>query len=116
MSHRMLQVNENLQRELSPLLSEVIDWAGGLVTVTQVMVSPDLRKATVWVSALNVPNPQQCIDLLNERSSEFYEPLSERLRMKYVPRLTFELDDKVEEFNRVDSLFEQISGEDEDEA
>lgn len=114
MSHRMLQVNENIQRELSPLLSEMIDWEGGLITVTQVIATPDLRQATVWISALNVAEPQKCIDLLNERSSDFYEPLSDRLRMKFIPRLEFKLDEKVDEISRVDSLFEEIAGDDDE--
>lgn len=111
MSHRMLQVNENLQRELSPLIAEMVDWEGVLVTVTRVLVTPDLRNATAWLSVLNTNEPQKAVDLLNQRSSEFYEPLSDRLRMKRVPRIEFKIDDQLEELDRLDSIIDSLDTE-----
>lgn len=113
MSHRMLQVNENIQRELSLIMAEMIDWEGALVTITQVSINPDLRSGTVWLSVLNADKPEKYIALLNERSSEFYQPLSDRLRMKHIPQLEFKLDDKMEELTAIDSLFDAIEKGDE---
>ena len=52
MSRRTEQVNELLRQELSGLLSrEVRDpRVSGIVSITSVDVSPDLRRAHVWVS------------------------------------------------------------------
>ncbi len=111
MSHRMLQVNENLKRELSQLLIEKIDWTNAFVTIDQVLVSANLRLATVWIGVLNTPKPEKVIDLLNKRSFELYEPLSKRLKMKYAPRVEFKLNDRPEEINRIDSLLDEIKHE-----
>ena len=108
MSHRLLQVNDNLLRELSPLVLQELTVDKGLVTLTRALVTPDLRQATVWVSVLDRPKPEEIINLLNSRSSEFYPLLSKRLKMKYVPQLTFKLDDQVEELNRIDELLDTI--------
>jgi ribosome-binding factor A len=108
MSHRLLQVNENLQRELSLILAEGLTDDKSLVTITHVLVTPDLREATIWTSVLNAKHPEKVIEGLNSRSSEFYESLSKRIRMKFVPRLEFKLDEHIDEVNRIDSLLDEI--------
>lgn len=112
MSHRMLQVNENLQRELSQIIAELIDWEGALVTITHVDTQPDLRQATVWISALNTATPEKCVELLNKRSWDLYKSLSPRLVMKRTPQLTFALDVHIEDTTRMQELFEAIREED----
>ena len=55
MTRRTVRVNELLREEISELLQrEVKDprLGEGLITVTEVQVSPDLRHATVFVSHL----------------------------------------------------------------
>lgn len=111
MSHRMLQVNENLQRELSRLLAEENIAEDALITITQVMVSPDRRQATVWLSIMNHKIPETVIDLLNKRSVEFYRPLSTRLKMKHVPKITFTLDQQADKLSRIDTLLDTIHKE-----
>lgn len=106
-SHRMLQVDQNMQRELSPLLLELFDWGNALVTVTSVITTPDLRQATVWVSVINTENVQSIVDLLNKRAFDMYEPLSQRLKMKHTPKLVFKLDDQGDELLRLDALIDQ---------
>ncbi len=81
----------------------------GLVTITHVLVSPDLRQATVWISVLNHPKPEAVIDQLNKQSTHLYSKVSPRLMMKFVPQLTFKLDDKVDEVSQVDALLDTIS-------
>lgn len=111
MSHRLHKVNENIQRELSPMIAESDFAEAGFLTLTHVLTTPDLRFATVWMSVLNHPNPQSLIDRLNERSHEFYEPLSDRLKMKYAPQLTFKLDDQSDELNKIDAIIDDIHNE-----
>lgn len=111
MSHRLHKVNENLQRELSMILAEQADAEQGFVTITHVLTTPDLRFADVWLSVLNNPKPWKVIDSLNARSSDFYKLLSDRIMMKFVPRLTFKLDEHSEDSIKIDSLLDEISSD-----
>lgn len=106
-SYRILQVNENVRRELSPLLVEMIDWQGTLGTVTQVITTADLRYATVYISLLNTDDPESWIKLLNDRAHSLYAPLSERLKMKRVPKLTFKFDDQLASDEKVQKLLDE---------
>lgn len=110
MSHRLLQINDNVQRELSSILTEDEDWAASLATITRVMVTPDLRQATVWITTIDQQKAPKLVKLLNLRSSDYYPRLADRLKMKYVPRLDFQADEYREEFDRIESLIDEVSG------
>lgn len=108
MSHRLHQVNENIQRELSTLLVEEAVIETGLLTITQVLTTADLKTATIWVSIIHNPKPEVAIAALNERAPEFFAKLSPRIKMKYVPQLTFKLDEHSEDSTKIDSLIDEI--------
>ncbi len=108
MSHRLLQVNETIQRELSLILAERTGEDGAIVTLTQILTSPDLRTAVAWVSILNSSDPNQTVAQLNKRASEFYEPLSKRLKMKYVPVIEYRLDENADELGKIDAILDRI--------
>lgn len=108
MSHRLHMVNENVHRELSLVLAEQGPSEEGLVTITHVLTTPDLREATVWVSVLNSTQPEKIVDQLNANSNHYYEILSPRMKMKYVPKLLFKLDEQGDELSRIDALLDQI--------
>lgn len=103
----MLQINANLQRELSLILAEIYAEPAGFLTLTRVLVSPDLRTATAWISILDNSKAESTIELLNKRSYELYKPLSQRLNMKHIPKLAFKLDDQIDELNRIDLLLDE---------
>lgn len=109
MSHRLVQVNANLQRELSNLLLEQDVAENSLVTVTEVFTAPDLRQATVWISVLDREKAAEIIESLNKRSSEFYGPLRTRLKMKHIPKLTFKFDEQGDQLERLNSLLDNLS-------
>src|SRR5438477_363946 len=55
MKHRLLRVNELLKRELSGIIAREITFAEGLVSISGVDVSSDLKSAHVFVSVLGAP-------------------------------------------------------------
>ena len=54
-NHRLDRVNEELKREISNIISHELKNSNvtGLVSVTKVKVTPDLRYARVFVSIIN---------------------------------------------------------------
>ena len=55
-TNRIAKVNSLIQHELGPVLHEFLDWQNGLVTITKVDTSRDMKYAKVWISILD-PNP-----------------------------------------------------------
>jgi ribosome-binding factor A len=55
-TNRIAKVNSLIQHELGPVLNEFLDWQKGLVTITKVETSKDMKYAKIWISIFN-PDP-----------------------------------------------------------
>lgn len=103
MSVRTDRVNSTLRRALQDAIARGINdpRVRGLITVTSVEVSPDLRTAIVRVSVL--PESAQDLTLhgLSSASGMLRRQIGESVRMRRVPDLTFQLDDSLKRQARV---------------
>jgi ribosome-binding factor A len=115
MSLRTTRVNELLRAELSDLiLREVKDprVGEGLVTITEIRVSPDLRHATVFVSHLGTDEERQhALEGLQRAAPFLHRELLHRLRMRNVPDLQFRFDPSIERGARLSDLIRKVSAE-----
>lgn len=102
---RIIRVNELLKREIGDLLFRVMqadEFDLASVTITRVVTSKDLREARVYVSILGHEDQRsQILARLSRRRGEFQRRINQDIRLKYTPRLTFELDTSVEEGDHV---------------
>ena len=113
---RIGRIEEQLRIELSEIIEqEVSDPRIGLVTVTGVKVSPDLRHARVFVSVLgDAEQRQKTLKGLTSAASYARRSLSQRLQhLRRTPELTFVYDDSLEKSLRIEELFDQIKPENE---
>ena len=79
----------------------------GLVTITGVRMSRDLRHARVFVSAMGDKNQKSgSVDALNHAAGWIRHELGQRLRLKYLPDLVFQIDSSQEYGERIDKLTE----------
>ena len=114
MSRRTERVNELIREELSALIQrEVKDprLGHGLITVTEVTVSPDLRTAIVHVSHMGGDAAERdgVIAALKSASHFLHAELRRRLSMRYVPELAFRFDPSIERGARLAALINQVS-------
>ncbi|MFQ5812700.1 MAG: 30S ribosome-binding factor RbfA [Anaerolineae bacterium] len=106
-TRRQKQISNLIQKELGDLLEKkVSDPRLDFVTITAVEVSPDLRQAHIFVSALE--NQQEAMKGLDHAVSFLRRELASRLFLRYVPELTFHLDDSLERGERIHQLLEEI--------
>jgi len=115
MSLRTTRVNELLRAELSELiLRQVKDprVGEGLITITEIRVSPDLRHATVFVSHLGTDEERQhALEGLQHAAPFLHRELVHRLRMRNVPDLVFRFDPSIERGARLSDLIRKVSAE-----
>ena len=97
MSHRTKQIESTLQRAVSQvLLRRLADpRIGGLVSVTRVKVSPDLRRASVHVSVLPSRFERKVLAALESASGHIQASVRELVSMRQVPVFDFRLDDSL---------------------
>lgn len=115
MNERMRKVNEAVRHVLADALPELKDPRIGLVTVTGVDTSPDLRHATVFVSVLGSGRKRRaCLLGLEAAHGLLQAKIARQLRMKRTPQLTFEYDPSVERGVRMSTLIDELAPGDDD--
>ena len=112
MSRRMGRVNELLREELSQLvLRELKDpRVASFVTITEVNTSPDLDQARVYVSVMASAEEQKDV-MMGLKSAEGFlrRTLRDRLKIRRIPTLTFELDTSMERGAQMLELIDQVT-------
>jgi len=115
MADRMRRVNESVRQVLAEALVELQDPRIGLVTVTGVETSPDLRHATVYVSVLGSEKKRAAsLRGLEAAHGLLQARLGRELRMKRTPQLVFEYDPSVERGGRMTQLIDELAPGDDD--
>ena len=112
MSRRTDRVNEQLREEISTLLVRQIKdpRLKGVISVTRVVTSGDLRTGRVYISVMGGRETKQAaLDGIQSAASFLRRELRDRINMKHTPFLTYQLDDSLEEADQVLRLMNQIS-------
>ena len=110
MSTRTDRVSDLIKGEVSRLLlREVRDPRVGFVTITGATVSPDLKNVRVFVSILGEPEARQAsIKALNSASGFFKRALFRNLGLRFAPAVRFELDESLDQGDRIERVLQQI--------
>ena len=108
-SQRQLRVGEHVRHALTGLLQrgEIADpdLDGVVVSVNEVRMSPDLRIATAYVTALGHDDQQPIVKALARNARFIRGRLSPELgQMKFMPEFRFRADTSFDNFDRVDAL------------
>lgn len=109
-TNRMSKVDEEIKRELSVIISQDLKNPNitGLISVTKVKTSPDLKNAKVYVSILNSKSKKNTMQGLKNASGFIRSELARRIVLRYTPELTFEIDDSMEYGAKIDNILKEI--------
>lgn len=111
MSRRIDRVNELLRLEISQVLARQIKdpRLSGVITITEVKTTPDLRNALVLLSVMGDQEAKKSALAGIESAAKFLRrELRGRLTLRYVPFLRFALDDSLEHADRLMRIMNQI--------
>ena len=106
---RLGRMADQIQRELSELLrTQVKDPRIGMVTITDVDVSPDLAHARVYYTTLEEGEARaHTREGLRHAAGFLRSALGQRVRTHVIPELRFEFDDSVERGARLSQLIDE---------
>ena len=103
-----------IDEEYKKVLSQIIGYelknpnVTGLISVTKVKVTPDLKYAKVYVSIINSKNIKETMEGLKKSSGFIRTELAKRVNLRNTPELTFEIDDSIEYGAKIDSILKEI--------
>jgi len=109
-TNRTQRIGEQIQRELAEMIGrELRDPRIGMVTISEVDVSPDLAHAKVFFTVIGAP-AEAAAQGLNAAAGHLHHLLFKRLQLRTVPHLRFLHDASVERGFELDRLIDQAVG------
>ena len=104
-SNRIGRINEEIQRELSALIPGVKDpRVTGMISVTAVSTTPDLKYAKIYVSVLDKSSEAQVLKGLKSAGGWLRRELGRSLNLRNTPELSFVPDDSIDQGAHILSL------------
>jgi ribosome-binding factor A len=116
-SRRSERTSKLIQREISGLLERQVNdpRLSKFVSVTEVILSPDLQYAKVYVSTLETEaNKEDLLAGFNNASGFLRKELAAHLRLRQVPQLSFHYDDSIERGARLLKLISELGTDKDD--
>ncbi len=113
-----MQRHERLEQDVKIALSDIImnevkePSVTGLISVTDVKITPDQKYATVYVSIYGKTNKNKVIDALTKAKGFIKKELGRRVRMRNIPEITFKLDNSMEYGEHMDKVIKEVMDKD----
>ncbi len=115
-NNRLGRIDEEYRKELSQIIGYELKNPNvtGLISVTKVKVTNDLKFAKVYVSILNSKNIKDTLAGLKKSAGFIRTELAKRVNLRNTPELIFELDDSIEYGAKIDTILKEILPKKED--
>ena len=136
-TNRIAKVNSLIEKELGPILHEFLDWQKGLITISKVETSRDMKYAKIWISifypsprpshpplADGTPSPvnasgrgerslkslddAKILDFLSKNIYDVQGELNKNFHTKIIPRISFHLDTSPRYVEHIDELIREV--------
>ena len=115
-SQRQLRAGELIRQEISSVIStgffNAPELAGISITVTEVRMSPDLRHAMAYIMPLGGQNAEEIVKVLQDEAKFIQKEIGRVIKMKFTPRIRFEVDRSFEYADHINSLLRTTRTED----
>ena len=109
-TNRIAKVNSLIQKDLGIVLHEFLEGEKGIVTITKVETSKDMKWAKIWISIFGA-NDDKIFNRINSHIYEIQGELNKSFHTKIVPRISFYLDQSPRYVQHIDELIKEIHEE-----
>ena len=111
---RLGRVNEELMKAISHIITYELKNPDvtGMISVTRVKVTPDLKYAKVYVSFLNSKSVEKNMQGLKDSAGFIRSQVAKTVNLRITPEFVFEYDDSIEHGEKIDSILKEISKQD----
>lgn len=108
---RMNKIDEELKKEISNIISLELKnpHLTGLISVSKVKTTPDLRFAKVFVTMINEKSKKENLSILKQSSGYIRSAIAKRVNLRNTPELIFEFDESIEYGSRIDEILKDIT-------
>ena len=108
LSQRQLRVGQEVRKVIAEAIQQgevrSPEIAEAFITITQVIMSPDLKYATVYLMTLNGKNLGVVLEQMQAEKWLFKKLVATKLKLRYTPDINFRVDDTFDEIDRINEL------------
>lgn len=108
LSNRQLRVAQEVRRVIAEAIEQdnvrSTEIADAFITITNVIMSPDLKYATVYLTTLNGKNLGAILEQLAADKWLFKKLVADKLKLRFTPEINFRADDTFDEAERINRL------------
>ena len=114
---RIDRISSEMQKELSDIIQNHLKdpRITGMLSITKVIVTKDLRYAKVYVSVLGGSSPEETLEGLESSKGFIRKEIGKRISLRYTPEIIFELDHSIEYGVHISSILKKIMPKKEEE-
>ena len=109
-TNRIAKVNSLIQHELGPVLLEFLEDQKGLVTITKVDTSKDMKWAKIWISIFN-GDDKTILNYLAKNIYDIQGEVNKHFHTKIIPRISFHLDTSPRYAQHIEELIKKVHDE-----
>jgi ribosome-binding factor A len=108
-SFRVTKVNELIRQQLSEIINRELSLKPGVfITLSKVDTSKDLRYTRMFVSVFPEEESHYIVETLKKELGGLQKKLHEKLYMKPLPKLSFEIDGTEKEADKVEKILKEL--------
>ena len=109
--NRLARINEELIKEISQVINYELNNSNvtGMISVTRVKISPDLRYAKVYVSIFQSKNVVKTLEGLKKSEGFIRSRIANTINLRTTPELVFVHDDSEEQGARIDKILRELN-------
>ena len=108
LSNRQLRVGQEVRKVIATAIEDgearSPEIAEAFITITNVIMSPDLKYATVYLTTLNGKNLGVILEQLAAEKWIFKKLVADKLKLRFTPEINFRVDDTFDEAERINRL------------
>ena len=106
MNKRILQINAEMQKAISEIITYKLDnpQVTGIITVTKVDTTIDLDNSKVYISVFTTDDEQEVFNQIRHSAVFIRRELAEKLDLKKVPFLNFIADTSIKDNMKIEQL------------
>ena len=109
-----MERTDRIEEEVKKVVSTLIDRElkdprlDGLISVTKVSVTKDLKYCKIFVSMLGTKDTKKAMDALESSAGLVRKTIGNKIRMHYTPEVKFELDDSMEYGAHIQNIINEL--------
>ena len=108
MSKRTEQVSKLLRQEINNILIKDFEPpAGTLISVADVTVAPDLKKATAYLSVIPENKIGSSLEIIKKFGRHIQHQINHTLKMQIIPQIEWKIDERSIKYQKIEDALKQ---------